>query len=284
MNKEDKNIIDAIKNISIEIVECLYNIEIKNNCDYYNDRLKECELLEDSLYEKIDNNKYKEVVNYLVKDLVNNISLIINSAINNDIEKIKTYRIINNLKNKDIKVDRNNIISLMDYLSYYLELDIINTFIYILNICINNSNYANYKDDLIKFKCNLAYLYKEADINNIELYWGSFGVADLINLENYDDYLYLYTKDIYDSIIANIIDLDDLNDSKNIIYHIILRAMNLFGDSDLIYETIDKISILVKNNANILSFNDIKKLNSLVDVFVSYTEDKRLVKKIRFRV
>ena len=305
MTKEDYEVINNIYNISLSILENYYKmmeLEIRGlvgNKDYNSliTIIEQQIILENSLYEKIDNSKYEEIINYLSKE---NNSTLLESISSKDYSVLIKNRIIKRLTSKNNAFKENNINNILDYLNATtndinnsLEKDFINTILCILNECLNNHEFANYKHYLLLFKYNLAFLYdyveedllKNSFAINSDLYWISNGVASISRFIGIEGYRKNFVREIDVSCLRVILDDEKGElDYKDLVHYIVLRTSNLFEGEEFVNKFKECLNIAYKsedtNHSGILN----QRLNLYLNAYDCYELDKEKPRIINLNI
>lgn len=262
LSKEDINQINysiTLSSFIEKLYEQLYNLEIdgKKETKEYNRLIGILKLqtdLEKKYYEKInlDYQKAKSWYGYLLVTHIktNNISEI-DSIINQDYSKRHIKRVLNNLldiilsnpKNliekipedvyksieqldiEDVETILSNSLDKSVSIERNLEKDVYNTFLCILEEFINNSSFNSIKNELLKVKYNLSFIYTRIEQNLLnnnftifdDVYSESKLTADIKEVEK--DY-YLLIKDKFCNNIclqelSSIVNISDIDYQEN---------------------------------------------------------------------
>lgn len=304
MAKDDYSTIEGIINISQEIFLNIHKLgnleqnELIGSEEYKSvlNRLRELTMLEDSLYEKIDKNKYADIINYIFNEGENGLKDKLDLSIKNDsllLAKARIYNRLNSLIETYLSADeldkiRQTMLKIAK-INSALEIDLINTLLYLLNKYISDSKYSVYKEKLIQFKCNLAFLYKDVEVDLLDnnfaidssIYLTSKSVADLLMIIGYDNLKKVFSSSLICSYLPDlIVKKDTLIDEEDIIKGIIFRAIIIFSTEEKVIKMRDFLESEIKD---ISSNTLLNRLNMLIDICNSYVIDREEINMIGFR-
>ena len=291
----DKENLKIIMNISYSLLDNfikLRNLEANGGKDSEEfisiiNCIKASLSLEDSLYSKID---IKQIDSYLNElnhlDNVYEIDSEINVSKTMIFDDLVKRRVTDRLL--DIKYRNNK--SDFDYgnICYEIKKDII------LNIYLNDYKFQTIFKELLNFKYNLGFLYKEIESDflennfsiNPELYLTSYLIGDLYEMprEIVDNFKYSFGVNILEKEIDFILSQssynlrDKDNYAKSIISQILIRASLLFTDENVSQEMKEHIGKFININSSLNGDNTLEKL--ILEALNFYESDRELPKVI----
>ena len=251
LNKEDYNIVESLINVSESLYENyikLKKLEIsgkKESVEYQKtiNCLKTTLYLEESLYQKIENDKnsLNSLLNYFVSNPLNDLTEEIKVTLsNNQSDLIKMRIILRLITIKDKFLNHIKSVTKQLKVRTAVQMDILNTVLNILNRYLNDNNYQVIFNDLFDFKYNLSFMYKfieEEFLNNNfninpDLYISGNLVAELnyVPINYLQSYQNLFSKKLLDIYLFNTPKCSDNSDKKAILSEIISRACLIFID------------------------------------------------------
>ena len=214
---------------------------------------------------------------------VKDVGFVITSALNNDQEVLIRKRIIIRLINFWC--------FLINDTSYELtnacNLDLLNTFLTILNIYLEDTNYKDYKD-LEMLKYNLAFLNPDLEKDLIDhdmqinpiIYWSSDVIASLSSIPVSLSHLerIIRASKVFNEAYAYLIEnYFNMHSSTYLINKIVLRAMAIVLEKEDILERRRDIEEILSGPLNYYGSN-LKKI--LLECLASYEKDQELVQQI----
>lgn len=146
-----------------------------------------------------------------------------------------------------------------------------------------------YKEKLIQFKCNLAFLYKDVEKDLLDnnftiassIYLTSKSVADLLMMIGFDNFKEVFSNHLISSYLPDLI-VEKTNDidEEDIIKGIIFRAMIIFSTEEKVIKMRNLLQSEIKDISSITLLN---RLNMLIDICNSYVIDREEINMIGFR-
>ena len=317
LTKEDYDRLNYMIELSQEILSILYKImELEQKecieSEEYNrllSTLNQKKFLYDSIFEKIDKEKYGDAIEYLLGERNNDIKSKLQVAMTKDYSLLARFRIVNGLsytpnvsKNSNnlddqFSIGENQLINdLVNYISNSAKAidasiteDFINTILCILNECIGNPKCQSYISDLLRLKYNLAFLYEFVfeDLTkhnfsiNSELYWKSTGIANQVRVLGIEKLRAYYIDGVDLMCLTEILnDNKGSIDSLDIMCYVILRAANLFEYEDVIRKMQDTNS----NDYTGCTKYQIDRLKMLYNAYQMYDKDREMHRIISLNI
>lgn len=217
LNKKIAKLYNRLTNL--EINQLIDTLEYKNIKKY----ISICQEVENELYQKLDCDKFPIYLDYLQKNLYDNISdydvicsdfedLILHKRIYNRISSMETSLIIEDIqKENDDTLDSQRIM-----LVNTIHEDFLNLFIFFLNDFINNPIFNKYKEDLIKAKYKVYFLNNQLEkmfLQNStqDNIINCFSTADLLTIEQKELHhlVYIYINKYIKKYFPNLLEITD---------------------------------------------------------------------------
>ena len=217
LNKKIAKLYNRLTNL--EINQLIDTLEYKNIKKY----ISICQEVENELYQKLDCDKFPIYLDYLQKNLYDNISdydvicsdfedLILHKRIYNRISSMETSLIIEDIQKENSDTLDSQRIMLVNT----IHEDFLNLFIFFLNDFINNPIFNKYKEDLIKAKYQVYFLNNQLEKmflqnstqNNII---NCFSTADLLTIEQKELHhlVYIYINKYIKKYFSKLLELTD---------------------------------------------------------------------------
>ena len=306
LKKKDEKILNTLLGIGSSVASLLYELgelEAKEEKDspIWQEKIKALNSslsLEDSLYSKLDIKTIERINDYLDGDaLCDRLLNQFQSIFDLDTKEIVRKRVILKLDTIFEAYKAIHPYGLLDRLyaedyqmTKVVKSDYFNTFFNILNLYINNPEYASVKEYLLKIKYSFSIMYeevldefREVNFDVKPLYWVSDAVAEQNNFVL--GYNRIFSKIINDSCsIINSNLNSDLSYERAIFVQILSRVVLLFNrDADLQENLIAKFNELI-NTAYSTNNRVIKQNWFLIPESIQYMEkDKELVNLVSFQ-
>lgn len=249
----------------LEINQLIDTLEYKNIKKY----ISICQEVENELYQKLDCDKFPIYLDYLQKNLYDNISdydvicsdfedLILHKRIYNRISSMETSLIIEDIQNEnDDTLDSQRIM-----LVNTIHEDFLNLFIFFLNDFINNPIFNQYKEDLIKAKYQVYFLNNQLEkmfLQNStrDNIINCFSTADLLTIEQKElhhlVYIYInkYIKKYFPKLLEITDDMyqDDEKVKLSLLYQALIKSSLEISNLDFrIQEQDGEISNIMSKN------------------------------------
>ena len=217
LNKKIAKLYNKLTNL--EINQLIDTLEYKNIKKY----ISICQEVENELYQKLDCDKFPIYLDYLQKNLYDNISdydvicsdfedLILHKRIYNRISSMETSLIIEDIqKENDNSLDSQRIM-----LVNTIHEDFLNLFIFFLNDFINNPIFNKYKEDLIKAKYKVYFLNNQLEkmfLQNStrDNIINCFSTADLLTIEQKELHhlVYIYINKYIKKYFPKLLEITD---------------------------------------------------------------------------
>ena len=217
LNKKIAKLYNKLTNL--EINQLIDTLEYKNIKKY----ISICQEVENELYQKLDCDKFPIYLDYLQKNLYDNISdydvicsdfedLILHKRIYNRISSMETSLIIEDIqKENDDTLDSQRIM-----LVNTIHEDFLNLFIFFLNDFINNPIFNKYKEDLIKAKYKVYFLNNQLEkmfLQNStrDNIINCFSTADLLTIEQKELHhlVYIYINKYIKKYFPKLLEITD---------------------------------------------------------------------------
>ena len=263
LNKKIAKLYNRLTNL--EINQLIDTLEYKNIKKY----ISICQEVENELYQKLDCYKFPIYLDYLQKNLYDNISdydvicsdfedLILHKRIYNRISSIETSLIIEDIqKENDDSLDSQRIM-----LVNTIHEDFLNLFIFFLNDFINNPIFNKYKEDLIKAKYKVYFLNNQLEkmfLQNStqDNIINCFSTADLLTIEQKElhhlVYIYInkYIKKYFPKLLEITDDMykDDEKVRLSLLYQALIKSSLEISNLDFrIHEQDGEISNRMSKN------------------------------------
>ena len=263
LNKKIAKLYNRLTNL--EINQLIDTLEYKNIKKY----ISICQEVENELYQKLDCDKFPIYLDYLQKNLYDNISdydvicsdfedLILHKRIYNRISSIETSLIIEDIQNEnDDTLDSQRIM-----LVNTIHEDFLNLFIFFLNDFINNPIFNKYKEDLIKAKYKVYFLNNQLEkmfLQNStqDNIINCFSTADLLTIEQKElhhlVYIYInkYIKKYFPKLLEITDDMykDDEKARISLLYQALIKSSLEISNLDFrIQEQDGEISNIMSKN------------------------------------
>ena len=263
LNKKIAKLYNRLTNL--EINQLIDTLEYKNIKKY----ISICQEVENELYQKLDCDKFPIYLDYLQKNLYDNISdydvicsdfedLILHKRIYNRISSMETSLIIEDIqKENDNSLDSQRIM-----LVNTIHEDFLNLFIFFLNDFINNPIFNKYKEDLIKAKYKVYFLNNQLEkmfLQNStqDNIINCFSTADLLTIEQKELHhlVYIYINKYIKKYFPNLLEItDDMykDDEKvrlSLLYQTLIKSSLEISNLDFrIHEQDGKISNRMSKN------------------------------------
>ncbi len=306
LTKKEEKILNSLLGIGSSVAGQLYELgalEENNEKDspIWQEKINALNIslsLENSLYSKLDIKTIERLNDYLDEDaLCDRLLNQLQSIFDLDIQELVRKRVI-------LKLDKifeaykalhpYGIIDKLfaeDYqMTNVVKSDYFNTFLNILNLYLNDPEYANIKPYLLKIKYSFSLLYedvldnfREDNFNVKPLYWVSDAVAKQRDFKlGYDK---IFSRIIYDScsiVTKNL--TSDLSYERAIFVQILARVILLFNRDDNVREALVSGFNELINMAYTTNIGDVTKTWFLIPKSISYMEkDKELVNLVSFK-
>ena len=263
LNKKIAKLYNRLTNL--EINQLIDTLEYKNIKKY----ISICQEVENELYQKLDCDKFPIYLDYLQKNLYDNISdydvicsdfedLILHKRIYNRISSMETSLIIEDIqKENDDTLDSQRIM-----LVNTIHEDFLNLFIFFLNDFINNPIFNQYKEDLIKAKYQVYFLNNQLEkmfLQNStqDNIINCFSTADLLTIEKKElhhlVYIYInkYIKKYFPCFLEITDDMyqDDEKVRLSLLYQALIKSSLEISNLDFrIHEQDGEISNRMSKN------------------------------------
>ena len=263
LNKKIAKLYNKLTNL--EINQLIDTLEYKNIKKY----ISICQEVENELYQKLDCDKFPIYLDYLQKNLYDNISdydvicsdfedLILHKRIYNRISSMETSLIIEDIqKENDNSLDSQRIM-----LVNTIHEDFLNLFIFFLNDFINNPIFNKYKEDLIKAKYKVYFLNNQLEkmfLQNStrDNIINCFSTADLLTIEQKElhhlVYIYInkYIKKYFPKLLEITDDMykDDEKVRLSLLYQALIKSSLEISNLDFhIHEQDGEISNRMSKN------------------------------------
>ena len=263
LNKKIAKLYNRLTNL--EINQLIDTLEYKNIKKY----ISICQEVENELYQKLDCDKFPIYLDYLQKNLYDNISdydvicsdfedLILHKRIYNRISSMETSLIIEDIqKENDDTLDSQRIM-----LVNTIHEDFLNLFIFFLNDFINNPIFNKYKEDLIKAKYKVYFLNNQLEkmfLQNStqDNIINCFSTADLLTIEQKElhhlVYIYInkYIKKYFPKLLEITDDMykDDEKVRLSLLYQALIKSSLEISNLDFrIHEQDGEISNRMSKN------------------------------------
>lgn len=263
LNKKIAKLYNKLTNL--EINQLIDTLEYKNIKKY----ISICQEVENELYQKLDCDKFPIYLDYLQKNLYDNISdydvicsdfedLILHKRIYNRISSMETSLIIEDIQNEnDDTLDSQRIM-----LVNTIHEDFLNLFIFFLNDFINNPIFNQYKEDLIKAKYQVYFLNNQLEkmfLQNStrDNIINCFSTADLLTIEQKElhhlVYIYInkYIKKYFPKLLEITDDMyqDDEKVKLSLLYQALIKSSLEISNLDFrIHEQDGEISNRMSKN------------------------------------
>lgn len=304
LTNSEKEDLKMIMNISYSLLDNfikLRNLEINGGKDSEEftsiiNCLQSSITLEESLYSRINQKRvdaYLEELNGVEKFL----------GINQDLN-VATTRVFDNLVKRrviarllDIKYKNKQTPLEFDNVWYEIKKDIIKTILTILNLYLNDYKYQPIQNQLLNFKYNLGFIFKDIESDfidhnfsiNPELYWNTYMVTDFYRMprEVVDNFKHSFSSTILDNEFNFMLsqsnyslrNIDTYADA--IISQILIRVGLLFGPANLdddLKEHFEKFASINK-----MMNGDNTSENLVIEAINSSKCDKELPKVISLK-
>lgn len=263
LNKKIAKLYNRLTNL--EINQLIDTLEYKNIKKY----ISICQEVENELYQKLDCDKFPIYLDYLQKNLYDNISdydvicsdfedLILHKRIYNRISSMETSLIIEDIQNEnDDTLDSQRIM-----LVNTIHEDFLNLFIFFLNDFLNNPIFNKYKEDLIKAKYQVYFLNNQLEkmfLQNStqDNIINCFSTADLLTIEQKElhhlVYIYInkYIKKYFPKLLEITDDMykDDEKVRLSLLYQALIKSSLEISNLDFrIHEQDREISNIMSKN------------------------------------
>lgn len=175
------------------------------------------------------------------------------------------------------------------YLEHAVEIDILNTILAILRECLNDNKNIDIRDELLKLKYNISFVYSDIEISLVEnyfnipeiLYWGSKLTLDFQKRDN-ESLLAIfssYIEFVLDNQMVTMINLmEDETDLKKkrimlTISEILFRACLLFSNT----EDIKKLRTRINDEIRELELKDKFVEDFIEESFSMFKHDNGLI-------
>ena len=253
--------------------------------------------LEDSLYGKINSTKIDEFLselNGMEKFL--GIQSEINVAKTKVFDNLVRRRVIARLL--DIKYGTKQKQFEFDNVCYEIKKDIIKTILTLLNIYLNDYKYQPIQKELLNFKYNLGFIFKDIEADFIEhnfsinpkLYWTTYFVTDFhqIPREVVDNFKHSFSSLILDNefnfvLVQSNYSLRDTDTyAKAIISQILIRVGLLFGPDNLDNDLKEQFEKFI--GINKMMNGDNTSENLVMEAINLSTADKEIPKVISLKL
>ena len=217
LNKKIAKLYNRLTNL--EINQLIDTLEYKNIKKY----ISICQEVENELYQKLDCDKFPIYLDYLQKNLYDNISdydvicsdfedLILHKRIYNRISSMETSLIIEDIQKENSDTLDSQRIMLVNT----IHEDFLNLFIFFLNDFINNPIFNKYKEDLIKAKYKVYFLNNQLEkmfLQNStqDNIINCFSTADLLTIEQKELHhlVYIYINKYIKKYFPNLLEITD---------------------------------------------------------------------------
>lgn len=259
--------------------------------------LKSTLLLEESLYSRINPNKIDIFLSEITsRENLVDISKDINVSKTRVFDDLIKRRIVSRLL--DIKYRNKQNPLEFDNVCYEIKKDIIKTILTILNLYLNDYKYQPIQKQLLNFKYNLSFIFKDIESDflehnfsiNPDLYWTIYMVTDFYNMprEVVDNFKHSFSSNILDNEFQFILAQSNYslraidNYANAIISQILIRVGLLFGTTGLnddLKEQFEKFT-----GINKMLNGDNTSENLVIEAINSYEKDKELPKIVSLKI
>ena len=217
LNKKIAKLYNRLTNL--EINQLIDTLEYKNIKKY----ISICQEVENELYQKLDCDKFPIYLDYLQKNLYDNISdydvicsdfedLILHKRIYNRISSMETSLIIEDIQKENSDTLDSQRIMLVNT----IHEDFLNLFIFFLNDFLNNPIFNKYKEDLIKAKYKVYFLNNQLEkmfLQNStqDNIINCFSTADLLTIEQKELHhlVYIYINKYIKKYFPKLLEITD---------------------------------------------------------------------------